>query len=107
MHPFCLALASLPLLTGCGSLGALLPSGEGTARTANAPLPEHEYRRVAGELAQLRDQQAHFSTHLLRAQDPATRLHHVRHINSLAERIQLLESRLRAAGRPTLQGAPG
>ena len=101
MHPACLALATLPLLTGCGSLGALLPRGDAGTHAASKAMPEHEYRRTAGELAQLRDQQAHFSTTLLRVQDPSTRVHHVRQINSLAERIQQLESRLRAAGRPT------
>jgi hypothetical protein len=102
MHPACLALASLTLLTGCASLGGLLPFGRGPNPAATAaPMPEHEYQRTVAELAQLRDQQTHFATTLSRVQDPAIRVHHVRNINTLAERIQLLELRLRAAGRPT------
>jgi hypothetical protein len=101
MNPACLALASLPLLTGCASLDGWLPWSAGSPQaSATAPVPDAEYRRMAGELAQLRDQQAHFAATLPRVQDPATRILHVRNINSLADRIQSLESRLRAAGRP-------
>jgi hypothetical protein len=107
MSPAALALASLPLLTGCASLGGWIPWGTGAPQSGmpsgpvdKASLSDTEYRRLAGELAQLRDQQAHFAATLPRVQDPAIRIGHVRSINSLADRIQSLESRLRAAGRP-------
>jgi len=101
MNPACLALASLPLLIGCASLDGWRAWNAASAQANTAaPVPDAEYRRMAGELAQLREQQAHFAATLPRVQDPATRILHVRNINSLADRIQSLESRLRAAGRP-------
>jgi hypothetical protein len=101
MHAAHLALASLPLLTGCATLGDWWSGPPAAAvQAAPAPMPEQEYRRVAQELAVLRDQQADVAAALPRAQDSVTRIHHVRHINSITERIEELQSQLRAAGRP-------
>lgn len=96
-----LAFASLPLLTGCAVAGGWFASAPpAVVHDAPVALPETEYRRLVHELAVLRDQQADVAAALPRTQDAPTRIHHVRHINALSERIEQLQGRLRAAGRP-------
>jgi hypothetical protein len=110
-------LASLLALTACSNVSQSAPGDWGYESGRQGPAPrnwggyepgqraptvisEVEAQTLGEQVVDLKAQRATLANNLPRVTDPATRARFARNIDELNAHLQLLEYRLRAAGRP-------
>lgn len=98
-----LALASLAVLGACSNAPQSAPADWGYRPGQHAPsvISEFEFEQLTAQVTDFKAQRATLSNIVRASSDSSVRAQHLRSIDDLNGRIQMLEYRLRAAGRPT------
>lgn len=100
------ALACLALVAGCADAPRQGPANWGYQPGQQAPsvISETEFEQLTSQVIDFRNQRNTLAGIVRTTQDANVRSQHLRSIDDLNGKIQMLEYRLRAAGRPLPRG---